>query len=325
MSPLPVRPFAPGPFAGFPDASWPTGAPEDHGVDGAQLAKIPAEFIRHSTVIRGGVEIFTTGEPDRRMGWASCARPFVTTAYLSAIYDGLIARAFVDSPIKKVFPKSAAAQLFADDVHGCHLLSYTSGGSPAGSKWRYSGGADPRGDANSTRKHWPRMHVLFREVVSLDVWDYLNRFVFSKLGGALSADGQSTEDGTTLRVSGSPRDMARAGYLWLQGGRWRDRQLIDERLMTRATAGGPLGDGQPYEVEGWQFHLVKGGRAWEEPRELKLPGVPDGTFMARDGGENRGLSHGSIVVVPAMELVIAYRGARAVDAFLPRLCRAVTA
>jgi hypothetical protein len=292
-------------------------------VDGARLRRISTSVLRHSTIIRGGVEIFTTGEPDRRAGWASCARPFVTTAYLSAIHSGLIPRAFVDTPIATVFPKSPAAQLFESDVHGCHLLSYTSGGRPAGSKWRYSGGADSRGDEGRTRKHWPRMHVLFREVVSYEVWDYLNHFVFPLLGGTLEADGQPTEDGTTCRVSGSARDMARAGYLWLYRGRWRDRQLLDADLMSRATAGGPRGDGQPYEVEGWQFHLVKNGRAWEEPRELKLPGVPDGTFMARDGGDNKGTSHGSIVVVPALDLVVAYRGSRAVDAFLPRLCAAV--
>ena len=315
--------FVPGPTADFPDRSWPVGVPEDYGVDGANLRRLSTTVLRHSTIIRDGVEIFTTGEPDRRMGWASCARPFVTTAYLSAIHSGLIPRAFVDSPIRKVFATSPAAQLFEADVHGCHLLSYTSGGSPAGSKWRYSGGADPHGEERSTRKHWPRMHVLFREAVKYEVWDYLNRFVFLLIGGGLEADGQPTEDGTTCRVSGSPRDMARAGYLWLQGGRWRDRQLVDEDLMTRATAGGPLGDGKPYKVEGWQFHLVKDGIAWEEPRELKLPGVPDGTFMARDGGSNEGTSHGSIVVVPALDLVVAYRGSRAVNAFLPRLCAAV--
>jgi len=99
--------------------------------------------------------------------------------------------------------------------------------------------------------------------------------------------------------------MARAAYLWLHRGRWRDRQLLDADLMARATAGGPLGDGEPYKVEGWQFHLVRDGLAWESPRELKLPGVPDGTFMARDGGDNQGTSHGSVVVVPTLELVMA--------------------
>ena len=206
-----IAEFIPGPTVDFPDRSWPAGTPEDHGVDGDRLKRIRVDVLRHSTIIRGGVEIFTTGEPGRRMGWASCARPFVTTAYLSAIHAGLIPRAFVDSPIVKVFPKSPAAQLFAGDVHGCHLLSYTSGGSPAGSRWRYSGGADSRGEEERTRKHWPRMHVLFREVVGHEVWDYLNRFVFPLLGGDLEADGQPTEDGTTCRVSGAPRDMARAG------------------------------------------------------------------------------------------------------------------
>ena len=318
-----VTHFVPGWAVDFPNGAWPTGAPENYGVNGARLSRVPVEIIRHSTIIRDGVEVFTTGEPDRRMGWASCARPFVTTAYLSAIQDGLIPRAFVDSPIAKVFPKSPAAQLFAGDVHGCHLLSYTSGGTPSGSRWRYSGGADSRGEEGRTRKHWPRMHVLFREVVKLEVWDYLNRFVFPHIGGDLFADGQHTSDGTTCRVSGSPRDMARAGYLWLHRGRWRDRQLLDADLMARATAGGPLGDGEPYKVEGWQFHLVRDGLAWESPRELKLPGVPDGTFMARDGGDNQGTSHGSIVVVPTLELVMVYRGSRAVDAFLPRVCAAV--
>jgi hypothetical protein len=294
-------------------------------MDAEALQRIPEHVLRHVCIIRHGVEIFTR-HPEFRKEQASCARPFVTTAFLMAIQEGLISDRFIDRPVREVYPHLQIAQLYGEEVCGCHVLSYTARTSPsdrAGQSWVYSGGSDGRGVEGFSRKHWPRMHLLFLAITNFSVWSYLNDQLFRRLGGNLTADSSTDTDGTTCRVTGTPRDMARAGYFWLRGGRWHGEQLIDPALMRRAVAGGPMGDGRPLDVEGWQFHLVKNGRAWEKPKFLQLHGVPDGTYAARDGGDDEGTSHGSVIVVPSLDLVIAYRGGRAMNAFLPQVCGAV--
>jgi hypothetical protein len=229
-----------------------------------------------------------------------------------------VPRRFVDEPIRDVFPDAPAAQLFDPAVLGCHLLSYTSGVSPVGSRYQYSGGQDGRGVEGRTRKHWPRQHVLFQEVTSLELWDYLNLSVFPTLGRGLVAAAEPTEDGTTCRVHGSVRDLARFALLFLRGGRWRSRRLVDADLAARAVAGGPFGDGKPFPLEGWQIHLVRDERAWELPN---LRGVPDG-FMARDGGGPKS-TKGIIAGFPSTDLIVVYRSRADADEVLRAVCRAV--
>jgi CubicO group peptidase (beta-lactamase class C family) len=303
----------------YPDnSSWPRARPRDEGMSASRLDAINPRVMGDAVVIRHAREVRVWGDPDAPRHIASCSRSFVTLAWLSAIHEGIVPQEFIDRPIRDVFPDSAAAQLFDPAVLGCHLLSYTSGVSPVGSRYQYSGGQDGRGEEGRTRKHWPRQHVLFREVTSLEVWDYLNLTVFPTLGRGLVADGQTTEDGTTCRVRGSARDQARFALLLLRGGRWRSRRLLGSDLVARAIAGGPFGDGKPFPLEGWQIHLVRDERAWELPN---LRGVPDG-FMARDSG-GPASSKGIIAGFPTTDLIVVYRSRTEADDVLRAVCRAV--
>jgi CubicO group peptidase (beta-lactamase class C family) len=119
-------------------------------------------------------------------------------------------------------------------------------------------------------------------------------------------------------VRGSARDLARFALLFLRGGRWRSRRLLDADLVARATAGGPFGDGKPFPLEGWQIHLVRDGKAWELPN---LAGVPDG-FMARDGGGPTS-SKGIIGGFPSDDVIVVYRSRADADGVLRAVFRAV--
>jgi CubicO group peptidase (beta-lactamase class C family) len=299
-------------------AGWPRAEPRDVGLSAARLADIDPDIMGNAVVIRHAREVRAWGDPDARQNTSSCSRSFVTLAWLSAIHEGLVPRAFVDRSIRDVFPESPAAQLFDPAVLGCHLLSYTSGVSPVGSRYQYSGGQDSRGEEGRTRKHWPRQHVLFREVTAHEVWDYLNLTVFPALGRRLAAEPETTEDGTTCRVRGSARDLARFALLLLRGGRWGSRRLVGEDLAARAIAGGPFGDGKPFPLEGWQIHLIRGGEAWELPN---LKGVPDG-FMARDGGRPTS-SKGVIAGFPSRDLIVVFRSRAQADDVLRAVCGAL--
>ena len=297
---------------------WARGAPGDVGLSAERLDAIDPDVMGDAVVIREAREVRVWGDPDRARNISSCSRSFVTLAWLSAIHEGIVPAAFVDRPIRDVFPSSPAAQLFDPAVLGCHLLSYTSGVSPVGSRYQYSGGQDARGEEGRTRKHWPRQHVLFKEVTTLEVWEHLNLSVFPLIGPGLEAGGEPSEDGTTCRVRGSARDLARFALLFLRGGRWRSRRIAGETLVRRAIAGGPFGNGKPSPLEGWQIHLIREGNAWELPN---LQGVPDG-FMARDGG-GPASTKGIIAGFPSEDLIVVYRSRAHADEVLRAVCGAL--
>lgn len=91
----------------------------------------------------------------------------------------------------------------------------------------------------------------------------------------------------------STRDLARFGLLFLQDGRWRDKQVIPAkwvRLSVRPYS--PAGDRGAYGYMWWVAH-----------KDVHFPGmlVPRGTYSARGAGGHY------VVVVPAHDLVIVHR------------------
>ncbi len=98
-----------------------------------------------------------------------------------------------------------------------------------------------------------------------------------------------------MKIQATAADAARWGYLWLRGGRWRDRQVVDEWFVTRTLEPMPKPGGGFAEInEGWQIHLNRGGK-WK--------GLPLDSFAALGAG-----STSVIFVCPSLDLVIARRG-----------------
>jgi CubicO group peptidase (beta-lactamase class C family) len=94
--------------------------------------------------------------------------------------------------------------------------------------------------------------------------------------------------GSTLRCTA--RDFARLGYLWLNMGRWGDRQLVPEEWMRQATSRFVQTNRESHNY-GYTFWIQD---EWEA--------VPKDTFMSR--GHN--LNH--CYVVPSLDLVVARQG-----------------
>lgn len=291
----------------WPGAAWSTGDPKDHGVSAAALRAIGDGVMGDAAVIRHGVEVYTYGSPGARTEWASVARSFLTTQWGMLIAQGRIpgGMAALDMPVRDL--GTATARKFGAGVRLKHLLSYTSCASPPGSKWRYSCG-----------DHWPMQHQILEELTGETVQRWMGRELLDVLGGGMSC--KKKDDGTN-RVYGSPRALARWGYLWLRGGLWRDRQLLAPAFVRRATAGGPAGTGKPWPLEGYQIHLVKGERITGDKQgdEVRCPGVPDGTFFAY-GSFDKAV----VAVVPALDLVVGRRRSHGygVETWLGQVCRA---
>lgn len=95
--------------------------------------------------------------------------------------------------------------------------------------------------------------------------------------------------GATLRCSA--RDLARLGYLWLNKGRWGERQLVPRSWMELATKRHLRDDGSAPSPYGYTFWVHDD---WE--------GVPSDTFASR------GFNVNDCYVVPSLDLVVARLG-----------------
>lgn len=284
---------------------WPTATPESQGMSTPKLRDAPRKVktaIGDAIVIRRGHDVWHFGDPYARTDgwWASSARSYLTTAFAMLIHRGVIpgGRKAVERRVNQLPSKTARS--FKDAVLLKHLLSYTSASDPPGSGWRYS-------------SNWVPMHRIFQEISGRTAWEYVNAELKPVLGGAAW---RAIEKDGTLRVVGPPPDMARWGYLWLRGGRWKDAQVIDAWMVPMATDPMPKPDGRGFANpnEGWQIHTNDGG-VWV--------GLPKDSYAAL--GAN---ATSAIWVCPSLDLVVARLGRRPkgqdrIDEFLLPIVEAV--
>ncbi len=91
----------------------------------------------------------------------------------------------------------------------------------------------------------------------------------------------------------SSRDLARFGLLFLNGGRWRDKQIIPRRWVRESTA--PISEAGNAGAYGYMWWVARAG--------IHIPGVilPDGTYSARGAGGHK------MIVIPAHDIVLVHR------------------
>lgn len=95
--------------------------------------------------------------------------------------------------------------------------------------------------------------------------------------------------GSTFRCTA--RDFARLAYLWLNGGRWKDQQLVPEAWLKLATKRYRGDDGSTPNNYGYSFWVMD-----------NMNGVPKDLYMSR--GHN--LNHSFII--PSLDLVVVRQG-----------------
>ena len=100
-------------------------------------------------------------------------------------------------------------------------------------------------------------------------------------------------------------DMARFGYLWLRGGKWGDRQILQPAYVKAAVT--PSANGPDY---GYLWWLNSQGKNY--------PGLPTNVFGARGAGSN------TITISPDHDLVVVWRWHRGNEAeFVRRVIAAI--
>ena len=192
---------------------------------------------------------------------------------------------------------ASTAQTINSDMAVSNLLSYTTPHT-----WIYSGGKDNDGIAR-----WPKQFQIIRELYNQEPPQVIQERIFDRIGGGLRA--WMISDGT-MRVGGSVRNLFKFARLMFNRGSWNNEQIISAEYVDRSLSGGPNGNGVPFDLEGYQTHLIRNGSAWE--MENALPGVPDG-FMARS-------SKSYIIGIPSLGLIMAGKGPEQFqDVFLPQI------
>ena len=107
--------------------------------------------------------------------------------------------------------------------------------------------------------------------------------------GSVSPYGYNSIVGSTFRCTA--RDFARLAYLWLNYGRWEQKQLVPAAWMKLATRRFVRENGETPNNYGYTFWTYNGE-----------PGVPDDLFMSR--GHNLNHSY----VIPSLDLVVVRQG-----------------
>ena len=153
-----------------------------------------------------------------------------------------------------------------------------------GAQWEYS---DPG---------YSHLSLVFSHVTGREIDDFLNERLFepigipavswSRAGGGSLIGPHTVPQGLLLAA----RELARVGYLLMHGGRWKDRQLVPQAWIEKATA--PSQEFNPHY--GYGFWTNRRGMLWTE--------LPLDAFAMMGFRGNR------CWIVPSLDLIITRAG-----------------
>jgi CubicO group peptidase (beta-lactamase class C family) len=197
----------------YPGKTWAVRAPEDLGLDSAKLEAFAANVAGDGCIIKDGYLIKTWGERSSHKWWASASKPVFSTLLLLAVQEGRVPG--VDAPVAsagwKLTPKDAAMTFR-------QLANMTSGYATRdapGAAWGYNDFA--------IQLYARSLEKAFGQPIAE---------AFAQRFAALEfEDGTFFGHRNNLGVVASPRDFARLGWLWLNRGKWRDVEVLSEKLF----------------------------------------------------------------------------------------------
>jgi hypothetical protein len=274
----------------FPGKTWAQKTPEELGVDRAKLEEFRRSVGGTGTVIKDGYLIYSWGNPEEAFDWFSAAKPVLSTLLFCAIAEGRVKS--VDDKIVE----------WGWDLRGKdrgitfrHLADMTSG---------------------YACKEGPGEAYAYNDI-AINLYGKTLKGVFKAelidAGAERLMDPLEFQDGQIfsppdyvegMRVICTTRDFARIGWLWVNRGRWGDKQLIPRELFdqhvkadvpsslprtrTKKTEAddylgiGSYGGGINQSKEGpgvygfnWWFNQSR-----EDPDKLTWPSAPSDTFIA---------------------------------------------
>jgi len=303
----------------FPGKHWQKRTAAEMGMDAELLGKAREYALSgggSGYVVRGGYLVASWGDPKRLYDLKSTTKSIGVTALGLAIADGkmkLSDRAAKYHPSLAVPPEENRRTGWIDRITIEHLATHTAGFEKPGgytrlvfapgTTWSYSDGG-PNWLAEC-------ITLLYRR----DVAELLFQRVFTPIGITHSDLRWRANAYRPHQIEGIPRRefgsgvhanvdaMARIGYLYLRGGRWKDRQILPERFVravgrpVESVVGLPEADPKRYGNASDHYGLL-----WWNNADGTLKNVP------RDAFWSWGLYDSLIVVIPSLDLVVARAG-----------------
>ena len=304
----------------WPGEKWEAVRPEAVGMDSRVLAEARDYALQgdgSGMVTRYGRVVLRWGDQERRYDLKSSTKAIGITAVALALKDGkfksLNERARKYQPGLGVPPESNSKTGWIEKITLFHLATQTAGfDKPGGytkllfepgTKWSYSDGGP----------NWLAECVTL--VYKRDLQELMFERVFGPIGigrGDLSWRNNSYREhkisGVTRREFGSGihanvNAMARIGYLYLRGGRWKDQQLIPREFVEMARRVPKEIEGLPVVKREDYFNATDHyGLLWWNNADGTMKDVP------RDAYWSWGLYDSLIVVIPSLEIVASRAG-----------------
>lgn len=300
----------------FPTTEWRVSSPEAQGMDSAELANFFVTFSQDEfnldslLVLRNGVIVAEAYAPPfeqtmKHEMW-SASKSVMSALIGILLRDGLLES--VDTPVLSLFPNMTFQNVDANKeaMTVRHLLTMTSGLSCD----MYFPGGDP-GDAMFTSENWLQfaldlpmgstpgtefhycnantyiLSAIVTELTGRSAGDFAAEQLFAPLG-ITDSFWETSPQGIAVGAAGlhlTTRDMAKIGYLYLNGGLWDGVQIIPADYVA-ASLTAQVDPGWPDTAYSYQW--------WNM--------ISPGTYAALGRGGQY------IVLVPAKDLVIVATG-----------------
>lgn len=313
----------------FPGESWKIKTPESEGIDSGKLEQALKYLKEHSDVygleeavlIRNGYLIWSGDRIDRQHRVWSVSKTFTSTV-LGILCD--LGICSIDTTVARFIPELLT---WYPEVTFRHLVTMTSG---------YKA-AEASCSSSKTPLEWQKpdhkpgevyfynndgMHLLACALTCAagePIRKIFQRYVADRIGitdwqwGTLGEFGGRTVHGGTdnlgCGISITAKDLARFGHLFLNGGCWKESQVLSSFWVNQATAVqvSPALKNLPYKQDNeFTGSGVYGFNWWvngcKASRQRLMPDAPPKTFFAS------GAHHNKCYVVPEWNLVFVRMG-----------------
>lgn len=286
----------------FPEQNWVTKEPNEVCTRSENLDQFINRVGGSGVIIKNGYLIKSWGN-DQGGDWGSAVKPVFSTLLFSSIQQGKIAS--VDEKLSRWWPQLTGKDQDITWRHVANMISGYSRGENPGTAWAY----------NDIAIHLYYLS-LFQKVHQTNDPNSVANVVFNSMqfqdGSLFKPHLQS------YRLITTARDFARIGWLWMNKGRWKGKQIIEKKYfdnymkvnvpkdLPRTTANGQdqLGIGT-YGGGNNQTQYgpgIYGFNWWYNEGRIAFPDAPENIIQA-NGHENREV----MTLFPSSGLIVAAR------------------
>ena len=298
---------------------WPAISTEEAGLDGTRLDAFAKAIGGHGVVIRQGARAYHWGTPDKPLDIASASKAVYSFLVLKAVEEGRIPS--LDQPVVEWMPElgrlNPALNHKDSRITWRHLITQTS----------CYGVSEEPGSAFDYNDYQTGLlyQLIFEKVYKTPGpagIDTLKRELFDVIQVTRKPTLRAmTSNGILCRLVISPLDLARFGHVFLNDGKWKDRQVISPAHVA-LVRGSPHPFSLP-RTSGKDAEMLPGAPSygggknqddhlgcyshmwWLNKRDRKgnllFPSAPEDAFAAIGyGGEK------VLMVVPSLDLIVSW-------------------